>query len=173
MGCSWSLPGAAGNFFFLGGGSLLTSATTTTKRPTESSERPSWDDWAIGIADAVAPRGDCTRSQVGAVLLDRRRRLVMSGMNGVPSGEKGCLTGACPRGRTTYDEIPAGTDYGNCIAIHAEENLLIHARREDLEGGTVYVTRAPCYRCLPRLKAAGVARVVWRTATGRDAKILN
>lgn len=147
----------------------MISDTTTTPRPTEPSERPTWDEWALGIADAVAPRGDCIRSRVGAVLLDRRRRLVMSGMNGVPSGEKGCLAGACPRGRVTYEEIPAGSDYGDCIAIHAEENLLIHARRDDLAGGTVYVTRAPCYRCLPRLKAAGVSRVVWRTESGSDA----
>jgi len=32
--------------------------------------RPSWDDWALGIAHAVATRGDCTRSQVGALLMD-------------------------------------------------------------------------------------------------------
>ncbi|MFD7553006.1 deoxycytidylate deaminase [Streptomyces sp. NPDC059835] len=158
---------------FSGGESRLISATTTTTRITEPSERPPWDEWALGIADAVAPRGDCTRSRVGAVLLDRRRRVVMSGMNGTVPGERGCLAGACPRGLTTYDEIPAGSDYGNCIAIHAEENLLIHARREDLDGGTVYVTRAPCYRCLPRLKAAGVARVVWRTESGWDVKVLN
>ncbi|MFJ8930632.1 deoxycytidylate deaminase [Streptomyces sp. NPDC102364] len=135
--------------------------------------RPSWDEWALGIADAVAPRGDCTRSRVGAVLLDRRRRVVMSGMNGTVPGEPGCLAGACPRGQLSYAEVPAGSDYGNCIAIHAEENLLINARREDLEGGTVYVTRAPCYRCLPRLKAAGVARVVWRTEFGSEATDLD
>ncbi|MFF5371375.1 deoxycytidylate deaminase [Streptomyces sp. NPDC013187] len=147
--------------------------SSTTENGTTPSSRPSWDRWALGIADAVAPRGDCTRSRVGAVLLDRRRRVVMSGMNGTVPGEKGCLAGACPRGRLTYEQIPAGSDYGNCIAIHAEENLLINARREDLEGGTVYITRAPCYRCLPRLKAAGVWRVVWRTETDYEAKVLD
>ncbi|MGW4446479.1 deoxycytidylate deaminase [Streptomyces sp. NPDC004682] len=136
-------------------------------------ERPSWDAWALGIADAVAARGDCTRSQVGAVLLDRKRRVCMSGYNGTVQGEKGCLDGFCPRGRLTYEQVPPGSDYGNCISIHAEENLLIHARREDLDGGTVYVTRAPCYRCLPRLKAAGVFRVVWRNETGYEARVLN
>jgi dCMP deaminase len=148
-------------------------STTRTEGCTKLSERPSWDQWALGIADAVAERGDCTRSKVGAVLLDREKRVCASGYNGTVSGEKGCLAGACPRGRLTYDQVPAGSDYGNCISIHAEENLLIHARREDLVGGTVYVTRAPCYRCLPRLKAAGVFRVVWRTETDWDAKVLD
>lgn len=134
--------------------------------------RPPWDIWALGIADAVALRGDCTRSQVGAVLLDKKHRVVMTGYNGTVPGKVGCLGGFCRRGRLTYDQIPAGSDYGNCISLHAEENLLIHSRREDLASGTVYVTRAPCYRCLPRLEAAGVHRVVWRTETGTEAKIL-
>ncbi|WP_043254013.1 cell division protein DedD [Streptomyces sp. Tu6071] len=123
--------------------------------------RPSVDTWALGIARAVATRGDCRRSQVGAVLLDRRERLCMSGYNGTTPKARGCLDGMCPRGRSTYDELPPGGDYSSCIAIHAEENLLIHARREDLEGGTVYITRSPCYRCKVRLEAAGVWRIVW------------
>lgn len=136
--------------------------------------RPRWDEWALAVADAVGARGDCSRSQVGAVLLDRNRRVCAAGYNGVPAGEPGCLAdGWCPRGRLTYEQAPSGSGYGNCIAIHAEENLLIHARREDLQGGTVYVTRAPCNRCLPRLKAAGVWRVVWRTETEWEAKVLN
>lgn len=144
-----------------------------TGNGTTPTKRPSRDLWALGIADAVAPMGECVRSKVGAVLLDRKGRVVMDGYNGVPPKEKSCLDGVCPRGRLTYEQVPAGSDYGNCVAIHAEENLLIHARREDLEGGTVYVTRAPCYRCLPRLKAAGVWRVVWRTETGYEAKVLD
>ncbi|MGW6597877.1 deoxycytidylate deaminase [Streptomyces sp. NPDC055036] len=137
-------------------------------------DRPSWDDWALAIADAVAARGDCIRSQVGAILLDRRKRLCGSGYNGTVPRDPGCLTdGWCPRGGFSCDQIPKGSDYGNCIAIHAEENLLIHARREDLEGGTVYITREPCYRCLPRVKAAGVSRVVWREETPSGAAELS
>lgn len=117
----------------------------------------------------------------------------MSGYNGTVAGERGCLEGLCPRGRhyalpsggydpnscacgavwPCHGAVAPGSDYGNCISIHAEENLLIHARREDLDGGTVYVTRAPCYRCLPRLQAAGVFRVVWRTETDYEAKVLD
>ena len=142
------------------------------------SKRLPKEERRLRVADAVSLSGDCIRSQVGAVLYDRRGRLVMSGHNGSVPGKPGCLEdGACPRGQLSYDEFPAGGDYSNCIALHAEENLLIHARREDLEGGTVYVTRAPCYRCMPRLEAAGVHRVVWRAdgAEGRitEARILN
>jgi dCMP deaminase len=61
--------------------------------------RPDWDAWALGIADAVAKRGDCTRRQVGAVLLDQDHRVIGCGYNGGPAGGESCLAGECPRGR--------------------------------------------------------------------------
>ncbi len=61
--------------------------------------RPDWDRWALGIAQAVAMRGDCTRRQVGAVLLDQNHRVIGCGYNGGPSGGESCLAGECPRGR--------------------------------------------------------------------------
>lgn len=61
--------------------------------------RPTWDEYFLGIAVAVATRADCTRRQVGAVIT-RGNRIVSTGYNGSPAGLPGCLTaGACPRGR--------------------------------------------------------------------------
>lgn len=61
--------------------------------------RPSWDEYGLGIAKAVSVRGDCTRRQVGAVILDKDHRIVGGGYNGTVAGRPGCLEGACPRGR--------------------------------------------------------------------------
>jgi dCMP deaminase len=47
--------------------------------------RPDWDDYFLGIARAVAARGECVRSRVGAVLV-RDNRIVATGYNGVPAG---------------------------------------------------------------------------------------
>ena len=60
--------------------------------------RPSFDDWALLLAAAVSVRGDCTRKQVGAVILDTRNRIVSTGYNGAPPGGPSCLAGQCPRG---------------------------------------------------------------------------
>lgn len=129
-------------------------------------ERPGWDEWALGLATAVAARADCTRRQVGAVLLDPDHRVVGAGYNGYPSGQPGCLSnGACPRGRLGYDQVPAGAPYtagdGLCGAIHAEENAVAWADRAVRAGATLYVTDEPCPNCQRFLTGAGIAAVVW------------
>lgn len=60
--------------------------------------RPGWDQYFLGIAQAVSARADCTRRKVGAVIV-KDRRIVSTGYNGAASGEGSCLAGDCPRGR--------------------------------------------------------------------------
>lgn len=121
--------------------------------------RPSWDEYFLGIAEAVAARSDCERSQVGAVVVGPDRRIRASGYNGAAAGKPGCST--CPRRTST---VLPGSDYdsgdGRCVAIHAEANALIHCDRGDLPGSTLYITRAPCAGCAKLAEAAGVAQVV-------------
>ena len=72
-------------------------------------ERPGWEAWALGIAQAVAERGDCTRRRVGAVIIEpHRHRIVGAGYNGTEPGGLSCLKGECPRGRHYRLEKPYG-----------------------------------------------------------------
>lgn len=133
-----------------------------------SDPRPTWDEWGLAGAVWVASRADCSRRQVGAVILDGGHRVVATGYNGAPAGEKGCLTAsACPRGRSNvaaYDE-PGGSSYdigpGACIALHAEQNAVIRASHRDMLGATMYVTHEPCPGCHRMLRGTPIIRVVW------------
>lgn len=121
--------------------------------------RPTWDEWGLGIAASVATRADCSRSQVGAVIVTREHRIVATGYNGAPSGQPGCLTdGACPRAQTN---VEPGTSYRNCISTHAEMNAVIRASWDDMDGSTMYVTREPCPDCAKVLAATPLIRAVW------------
>ncbi|MEU6633842.1 deaminase [Streptomyces parvus] len=123
-------------------------------------ERPSWDEYYLAGAAWAATRADCTRAQVGAVLVSRDHR-VSIGYNGLPAGIPGCATaGNCPRGQMSRSDCAPDSDYANCGANHAEYNAITRARPEDLPGSTLYVTRKPCPRCTTLIKAAGIARVV-------------
>jgi dCMP deaminase len=125
--------------------------------------RPDWDSYFIGIARAVALRSDCLRAQVGAVIVDHRRRIVSTGYVGTFPGTPGCLAGACPRGKMSYQECQPGTAYDNCISFHAEKNAILYSDRSRHEGGTIYVTREPCNWCGKLIAASGIVRSVFAT----------
>jgi len=129
--------------------------------------RPSWDEYFIAVAQTASIRADCTRSKVGAVLVDSDNRILSLGYNGAPSGAPGCLTSnACPRGRLSYSELPATLNYSNCIAVHAEKNAILYADPEKRIGLTLYVTRSPCRDCQILAMYNGVKRFVWLTPDG-------
>lgn len=128
--------------------------------------RPSWDEYGLGLAQAVAARADCTRRQVGAVVMRPDRTIVSTGYNGGPSGGPSCLKGECPRGLMTSEEVtPLTTSYdtgvGSCIALHAEQNALLRATWDEMQGATLYLTCEPCPGCARMITGTPIARVVW------------
>lgn len=123
--------------------------------------RPTWDEYGLSLAEVVATRSDCVRSQVGAVVLAPDHRVVGTGYNGAPAGMEGCST--CPR---RVSNVAPLTAYDNCVAVHAEANVLLYTRREDLKGSTLYITRSPCQWCQKLIKASGIAQVVWQDGDG-------
>ncbi|MFC9974332.1 deoxycytidylate deaminase [Spirillospora sp. NPDC127200] len=131
-------------------------------RSRQRTKRPDWDEYFIKIAEAVALRGDCTRRQVGAVVVDGSRRIVSTGYNGSQPSGPSCLAGECPRARSgvepgsSYDTGP-----GTCHAVHAEANALLYAGRDGTSGSTLYLTTEPCDGCWRLIHAAGISRVVW------------
>lgn len=122
------------------------------------SRRPSWDEYYLGIANAVAARGECSRRQVGAVIV-KHHTIIATGYNGAPAGEPSCLDGACPR---AFSQAKPGEGYAQsgCKAIHAETNAIIRAGRDRCLGATMYITTDPCELCRPLIIASGIARVI-------------
>ena len=127
-------------------------------------QRPDWDTYYLGIADAVAARAECSRRKVGAVIV-RDHSIVATGYNGAPAGHRSCLDGSCPRA-TSSSEPGTGYAASGCVAIHAETNAIIRAGRERCLGATIYVTAPPCDLCAPLIKAAGIKQVVWMDQDG-------
>lgn len=123
--------------------------------------RPTWDETFLEIAKIVSERATCSRRKVGAVLV-QDNRIIATGYNGAASGAVHCIDGGCPRGKLSYEDVPAGADYNTypCVAIHAEANALLRAGHAASKGGTLYVTTAPCQQCWNLIQAAEVGRVV-------------
>lgn len=127
-------------------------------------KRPDWDAYFLSLAQAVAARADCRRRQHGCVIVDADHRVISTGYNGAPAGDPGCLSGACPRGLLSYEEVASLTSYdegpGRCISVHAEANALLYARAS-CKGATAYITGEPCPTCRKLLRGAGIERIIY------------
>lgn len=106
-------------------------------------ERVSKDEYYLNIAAAVAARSTCLRKHYGAVIV-KNDEVIATGYNGSPRGEANCCdTGVCycRSHELPLDETAAahGSQYGSCVAVHAEQNAIISASRQELQGSTLYL----------------------------------
>ena len=130
--------------------------------------RPSKDMYYLGIAEAALVRSTCLRRHYGAVIV-KNDEIVSTGYNGSPRGEVNCCDcGECERERLN---VPKGERYELCVAVHAEQNAIISASRERMNGATMYIVGkevsngkyanpAPCMLCRRYIKNAGIEKVV-------------
>lgn len=126
-------------------------------------KRISWDDFFLGIVEAVSKRGDCSRRQVGALVIDSVfNRIISTGYNGMPPGEPGCFEIPCDRVHKARRGETVCLGYSDCRSIHAEENAIIRASGQELCGSILYSTEWPCTNCWKLIKGSGIYRVVTR-----------
>jgi dCMP deaminase len=122
-------------------------------------ERPDWDDYFMSIARGVAARGNCVKRKVACVITVDRR-IIATGYNGTPRGTTNCNEGGCPRCNSF---APGGTDLGECLCSHAEENAITQSAYHgvSVRGGTLYTTFCPCLMCTKMIINAGIAEVIY------------
>lgn len=115
-----------------------------------------WMKWIIAGAGIWST---CIRRQYMCILVDNHGHVIGTGYNGAPKGFVHCADGGCPRATGTS---PHGAPYGDCIAVHAEANALLHSDYTNrAEGATLYVNGPPCWDCGKLIINAGITRVVY------------
>ncbi|MDR2610679.1 MAG: cytidine/deoxycytidylate deaminase family protein [Clostridiales Family XIII bacterium] len=122
-------------------------------------DRPSWNEYFMNIAKLTAERSTCLRRKVGAVIV-KDKQIVATGYNGAPKGIAHCdEIGGCIREK---QGIPPGERHELCRAIHAEQNVIIHAATsgQSIEGATIYITNQPCAICAKMIINAGIRKII-------------
>ncbi len=124
--------------------------------------RPDWDTYFMDIAHVVARRSNCRRRSVAALIV-KDRRIISTGYNGTPRGITNCNEGGCPR---CASDAPSGSNLGECICAHAEENAIVQAACHGIavEGAAMYCTMSPCLMCCKMIINAGIREVVYEQA---------
>lgn len=108
-----------------------------------------WDEYFLGIAEAVALKSKDPSSKMGCVIVDQNKRVVSLGYNGMVQGSD--------ESKMTLEERPMKYHF----AIHSEMNAIIFAH-QDLTGCTLYNRVATCDNCLKYCLQAGIKRFVYR-----------
>jgi dCMP deaminase len=122
----------------------------------------------LNIAEEVASRSTCLKRKYGAVIVNNER-IISTGYNGAPRGIENCID--CDK--CTKEGCKRGTNYENCIAVHAEQNAIICNSRQDMLGASLFLVGLeangsyvenpqPCCLCKRMMKNAGIKYVYIR-----------
>ena len=128
-------------------------------------------NYYLDIAQTILERATCLRNNVRAVI-DKNDDNITTGYNGAPRGRANCCDlGVCRREQLG---IPRGQRYELCRSVHAVQNAIIAAPRNEMIGATLYLAMcnsktgelvpdaSPCNMCRRMIINAGIERVIIR-----------
>lgn len=122
-------------------------------------QRPSWDDYFMEVADAIAKRATCDRGRSGCVIA-RDKMILATGYVGAPVGLPHCDDVGHQLKKVVHED---GSVTQHCVrTVHAEQNAICQAARHgvSIEGGTLYCRMTPCRTCAMLIINCGIKRVV-------------
>ena len=126
---------------------------------TDSYERPSWDDYFLEVAHAIAKRATCDRGRSGCVIA-KNKQLLVSGYVGAPAGLPHCDDVGHEMKKVTDKD---GHESSHCVrTVHAEQNAICQAAKlgVPIDGATLYCRMTPCRVCAMLIINCGIQRVV-------------
>lgn len=127
--------------------------------PEEKYIRPSWDEYFMEIARAVAKRATCDRGRAGTVIA-RDKQILVTGYVGSPRGVPHCDEVGHQMKSVTHED---GHVSQHCMrTAHSEQNAIVQAAKVgvSIDGGTMYTKMTPCAACAKMIINAGIRRVV-------------
>lgn len=99
----------------------------------------------------------CSKRKYMAILTDDDYMVLGMGYNGGPKNYTHCEDGGCPR---LTECSPNGSNYDNCIAVHAEQNALLHSDHSS-RPTRLYVNGPPCFTCAKLIVNSTVEKVFY------------
>lgn len=121
--------------------------------------RPSWDEYFMEVANAIAKRATCDRGRSGCVIA-REHQILATGYVGAPAGLPHCDESGHMLKKLIHED---GTITTHCVrTVHAEQNAICQAARlgARIEGATLYCRMTPCRACAMMIINCGIVRVV-------------
>lgn len=144
--------------------------------------RISKDQYYLDIALAVSKRSTCIKRHYGCVIV-KNDEIIATGYNGAPRGEENCCDKNCC---SRLSKPHNSGDYSDCFSVHAEQNAMLSASRQEMIDATLYLAGeelngndyrriedcSPCPICKRMIQNSGITRIVGRLTEESDSKPL-
>lgn len=112
----------------------------------------SWDEYFMGVALLSAKRSKDPNTQVGACIVNKNKKIVGIGYNGLPFG---CDDAVFPWDRNG-DFLNTKYPY----VVHAEPNAILNSNSQT-QDCTLYVSLFPCNECAKLIIQSGIKEIVY------------
>ncbi len=133
----------------------------TTKR----TDYLSWDDYFMAVAQLSALRSKDPNTQVGACIVNKKKRIIGIGYNGFPTG--------CSDDQLPWEREGAFLETKYPYVCHAEMNAITNSsNKPELEEATMYVSLFPCNECAKLIVQVGIKEVVYLSDKYRETDIM-
>lgn len=113
----------------------------------------SWDEYFMGVALLSARRSKDPNTQVGACIVNEKKKIVGAGYNGLPIG---CDDNEFPWAKEG-DLLQTKYPY----ICHAELNAILNNIGMDLHGCKIYTALFPCNECAKAIIQSGISEVIY------------
>jgi dCMP deaminase len=153
----------------------------------------------LKIAKIVAENSTCARVNVGAVIT-KNKRIISTGWNGSSSKSLHCCDHfknvfsesvwkdgknplfkypteehfdeelAYKKWKGTQEFYDVHGHFSNLNELHAEQNAILFADREQLKDSTLYITLSSCLACSKVIIISGIKRVVYSEVYDRETQ---
>lgn len=112
----------------------------------------SWDTYFMGVAMLSSMRSKDPNTQVGACIVNPKKRIVGIGYNGFPFG--------CDDDSFPWENNQGFLDSKYPYVVHAEPNAILNSSC-DLDDCSIYVTLFPCHECVKLIIQSGIKEIIY------------
>lgn len=131
---------------------------------TKRTDYINWDEYFMAIAQLSAKRSKDPSTQVGACIVNSKKRIIGIGYNGFPIG--------CSDDLLPWDREGDFLDTKYPYVCHAEMNAITNSsNKTQLEGAAIYVSLFPCNECAKLIVQVGMKEVVYLSDKYAEADV--
>ena len=126
----------------------------------------SWNEYFMGLAHLSALRSKDPNTQVGACIVDKDKKVVSIGYNGMPRG--------CDDKDMPWSREGSFKDTKYAYVVHAELNAILNSPR-NLKDTILYVSLFPCNECAKAIIQAGIKKIYYESDKyeGSDGNVVS